>query len=93
MDAELKFKFNLPEERSSLLRTIKATDCYIAFFEIANEVFRPSRKHGYSDIELQKINEYLEGDHAEVVGDVIGLLEKKFFNILEHYGINLDDLE
>ena len=85
-------EFNLPEDRMEHLRAIKADDCFFALSEMANELYRPARKHGYSDPDLGKLNKYLESDKREMVIDIIELLEVKFFNILNDYGISLEDI-
>lgn len=83
--AKLEFDLNDSYERSAHKRAVSATDAYIALHKIANNLFRPARKHGYSEEGLQNLSQ-------ETI-DAIGLLEEKFYNILEEQGVDLEDLE
>lgn len=89
MIANLKFDLEDPDDRAAHKRCISATDAYLALWELQQEIFRPARKHGYDDLE---INELLAADSDDIALDVIGLLESKFFEILERNGIKLEDL-
>lgn len=86
--------FNLPEEREEFETAVKAGDYKLALWDIAQEVFRPARKHGYSDGKIQKL--LLDIDHNADVSseygkgtDLVGLLEEKFYEILRERGIEL----
>lgn len=74
-------EYNLPEDQEDFIRATKALDMELALWDIANEVFRPARKHGYADQELNTL--------AENNTELIGLLEQKFYAILEEKGISL----
>jgi len=78
-------KFNLPEEREDFELAQKAAAMSIAIENIGNEVFRPARKHGYGDEEIQTLIGSLGESKAS---ELIGLLEQKFYQILEEYGVN-----
>jgi hypothetical protein len=86
--ATIEFNLDLPEDINAFKRATKATEAYISFFRIGQEVFRPNRKHGYGDPELQKLVE-----NNPAASEAIELLEKKFYEILEEEGIDLNDLE
>lgn len=74
--------FNLPDE-SDELKNAMAGEVYLrALVEISDDVFRPHRKHGYSDPVLKKLCE------SEDVIKAIGLLEQEFHRILQEYGVN-----
>jgi hypothetical protein len=77
----LKFNLEDPHANRAFKRACSATDAYLVLHCIANEIFRPARKHGYDDQSLNNNEE------------VIGKLEDMFYELLEKYGINLDDLE
>lgn len=77
--------FNLPEEREELATTLQASSMSIALWDISNEIFRPARKHGYSEEEIRLLCEKI-GEDAETL---IGLLEKKFYAILEENDVKL----
>lgn len=70
--------FNLPEEQDDFDIACKATKMSIALFEIRQQVFRPARKHGYADKELQDLIE--KSPEARLV---VEKLEKLFSEICE----------
>lgn len=76
-------EFNLPEEREEFQMASNAVKYSIAIHDIGNEVFRPARKHGYADQELQQLIEK-NPDAAEI----ISLLESKFYEILREHGVD-----
>jgi hypothetical protein len=78
-----KLIFNLPEEQEEFDTVSKAGDFKSALWDVAQEVFRPARKHGYSDTKIQK--ELEDKDAFELVG----LLEAKFYEILSQHNIEL----
>ena len=81
----LTLKFKLPEESEEYRSARLGSKYQIALERIFNEVFRPARKHGYSDKELQTLSERpfisdpkarFNLDHAAPVGaDLISKLE------------------
>ncbi len=83
----LKFDLTDSEARASFKKATKANDAWLAFWSMSQEIFRPARKHGYSGV-LYEINEMVEQSPA--VAEAIGMLEKRFFQILEEYAIELD---
>jgi hypothetical protein len=59
--------------------------------KIADEVFRPNRKHRYeTDIEL-----LFDGlkDKKYLAEEIVYKLEEKLYNIIEELSLNLNDLE
>ncbi len=85
-------EFNLPEDRSDHIRATKATDAFIALWDIAQEIFRPARKHGYSDNRLRELMDYEKDPKtAEAVTEAISLLEQKFYEIVNERGVNPSD--
>lgn len=70
-----------PQDEVDMLMQASAMRC--ALWDIAQEIFRPARKHGYSD---PRKEELLNGKSMELVG----LLETQFYEILEARGISLD---
>jgi hypothetical protein len=77
----LQFNLEDPQTNRAFKRACSATDAYQVLDCIANEIFRPARKHGYDDESLN--------DNEEVIGK----LEDMFYELLCEYNINLDDLE
>jgi len=78
------------DEREEVLIMLKAQDMVSALSEIANDIFRPARKHGYND---REINELIDKCGTDKDGDyygpeLIGLLEDKFYIIMNERGIN-----
>lgn len=87
-------EFNLPEEQEEFETTVKASDYKLALWDIAQEVFRPARKHGYADVKIQKLIDTIDACVSTVMEngqgtDLIGLLEEKFYEILRERGIEL----
>jgi hypothetical protein len=72
--------FNLPEEHDDLMNALQAPRMSSALFEISQQVFRPARKHGYSDPELAKL--------AEGNEELIAKLEELFSQIIQQHEIN-----
>lgn len=64
-------EFDLPEDKDDLLLALNATKYTIALDEIGNQVFRPARKHGYSNPLVQtlidKLNDLVETLPTEVL--------------------------
>ncbi len=76
-------EYDLPEDREDFDRASKAWSMAIALDEIRNEVFRPARKHGYSDIKIAE----LIAKNPEDSEELIGLLEEKFYEIMRENGL------
>lgn len=92
--------FNLPEEQEEFRTACDAGKYKYVLWEIAQQVFRPARKHGYCDNSLQelldKVDEITvpahEGDIVYETGagtELVSRLEKLFYQILEEEGIKL----
>lgn len=84
--AILEFDLSDHHEKQEHRRAVNNLDAYLSLWDIAQEIFRPHRKHGYPNSELQKLL-----DSNEAVGEAIGILETQFYEILKHYGVNLDE--
>lgn len=83
---EVTLKFTLPEEKEEFTLATTAGEMHSALWDIAQEVFRPARKHGYPQREIQEaLGKCNEGEGEELVS----LLEKRFYEILEEHGIKL----
>lgn len=85
-------EFNLEdsgEERDAFTRACRADDAYRALWEISQNVFRPARKHGYRDEGMQDLLAKcgVNGEGEELVG----ALEKMFYEILNESGVSLDE--
>jgi hypothetical protein len=82
--------FNLPEEREEYNTVNKASEMSSALWEIRQELFRPARKHGYSDFELtaliKKINSKFKDEC--VAEELIGLLEDRFSMICSNNDVS-----
>ena len=101
-------QFNLPEDQSEFNAALKGADALGALFDVRQEVFRPARKHGYSDpnltLLLTSINTLIENaaDHSGwprdeygqlmVAEDIIYLLERRFTTILENHNLTSEDI-
>lgn len=74
--------FTLPEDADDHIKAVKAPDAFLALWRIQQEIFRPARKHGYNDAQLNKLLE------IEAVGEAIGLLEGMYREIIDDLGLN-----
>lgn len=100
MKTELKFVWDDENGTSEADEEIKLINnrrkMAVALWDIQQEIFRPARKHGYSDPRLNKLLESTkivtdkDGDSYAMGYEIVGLLEEKFHQILEQHGIELD---
>lgn len=93
-------EFNLPEEQEEFELAVKAGKYRAALWEISQQVFRPARKHGYSNMRIQTLLDTtdsvkvpaMDGYTEDMVGggtELIGELEKLFYQILQEEGIEI----
>lgn len=81
-------KFKLPSEQYEYYSATKGCDALAALWDIQQELFRPARKHGYSQ---PKLNALLEsGEGRDGILEAIGILEDMFRDILNEHDINID---
>lgn len=52
--------YNLPEDESEFNRAVKGAAAHSALWDVGQEVFRPARKHGYTDTRIQRLIEALD---------------------------------
>lgn len=71
-------RFKLPEEREEFDTAVRAGAMATAIWETGQEVFRPARKHGYSDPTIAALLEKC-GDFGT---ELVSALEQKFYEIL-----------
>lgn len=76
--------FDLNEDREEFRDCMQATKMSAALHDISNNVFRPARKHGYDDAAL---NALIEKNEDAV--EIIHLLEVKYYEIINSYGLEL----
>ena len=90
----LEFDLEEPDARDAFKRAVLADDSYMVLNEISDEIFRPHRKHGYSDRRIQnyidELDKKLKDDEENPILEVISLLEDNFRDILTEHAINLD---
>ena len=67
---------------------LKVNNYQIALMDIANNIFRPIRKHGY---ENKVINELCNNCGVSSVV-LIGALEEMFYEILNENGLDMEEL-
>lgn len=93
---------NEPELESRLRRALNADRYLMALSDIQQEIFRPARKHGYSDPHIAEALAHADENQVIVneagvdykVGagtELISLLEDKFLEILRDNSITLDE--
>lgn len=91
MKGTLTFNLTDNDERDQFELAAKAQDLHLALWDIRQQIFRPARKHGYEDREIQA---YFEPDspkgnepsHA-TAHDLVEAFEKMFNEILNKYSI------
>ena len=74
-------EYNLPEDMEEYELAMNGGAAHSALVDIAQQVFRPARKHGYSYPELKAL---AEGNEA-----LIAKLEELFYTIVEERGLTL----
>ena len=77
--------FTLPEEQTEFECAVNGSYAINALSDVRNFVFRPARKHGYSDNEIELLLEKLGDDGI----NLIDRLEQKFNSIVFDHGIEL----
>jgi hypothetical protein len=83
--------FELPEEQEEFSVAEAGGRSISAIHDIRNEIFRPARKHGYTNPEIQRLVERLdklaEGTDVGGATELIWELEQLFNAILIEYNI------
>lgn len=79
--------FNLPEDQEDFDAAVKADKMRSALQAIADDVFRPARKHGYHDSELNQLIESIPNGAGY---ELVSKLEDKFYSILTEYDVELN---
>ena len=93
--------FNLPEEQEEFNTAVNAGKYKVALWDIGQEVFRPARKHGYPEVDIQRCIDYLdsladaaaaaEGTEAKYSGtELVSMLEDLFYKVLENNEVKND---
>lgn len=93
-------EFNLPEDGEEFDTARNAAKYRAALWEISQLVFRPARKHGYSDPRIQELLERADTltttagtpDFAYEGGvgtELVSKLEEIFYQILRDEGIEI----
>lgn len=97
-----------PDDIRKLRRMLGVDALYGALWDIGQEIFRPVRKHGFQDDALRQALEAAdktevdsevrstETGEAYKLGagtQLVSLLEKRFFEILDDHGIDMDEYE
>ena len=81
-----------PEDERTLKLMFNAKNMAMAFWDISNELWRPARKHGYSDQNISKFfsQDLPEKELNERI-ELVAALEEKYRGILHDYGVYLED--
>ncbi len=77
------------EDKRELTTMLRANDLVNTLDDIWNDIFRPSMKHGYSDLELNKLIECCgeDGKGYHHAYDVIDNLGQMFLGICHENGV------
>ena len=91
MRTEITFMSDEPEDIETIAQMLSVHRVYNALSDIRDEVFRPARKHGYQDADLSALlGEAVPEAEVDARHEIIGLLERKFFDILNRHGVLTD---
>ena len=91
MRTEITFMSDEPEDTDTIARMLGVNHVYNALSDIRDEVFRPARKHGYQDADISALlGEAVPEAEVDARHEIIGLLERKFFEILNRHGVLTD---
>jgi hypothetical protein len=85
-------KYKLPDEDYEFYCATSGANALLALWTIQQEIFRPARKHGYSDPKLHKMIEEAPEGQGNTICEAIGILEEKFCEILNEYNIDLNKI-
>lgn len=86
--SEAILKFTLPEEIEEFNAARTGGMAHAALSEISQEIFRPARKHGYSDEDISNLIKKINKKCGEgVAEELISNLESKFHDILDNRGL------
>jgi hypothetical protein len=94
MIIELKFDTNDPDQKEEFRLVMQARQQLFALEEIADEIFRPARKHGYKDKHIEhllKLSGNIEPEGYGVGTELISALETKFYEILRNRGVSVHE--
>ena len=85
--------FTLPEEQEEFKIACDAGKLHGVLWDTGQEVFRPARKHGYSDVKIQnllnKLDEIKTEEGYGAGTELVNLLEQKFYELLNLRNIEL----
>lgn len=83
--SEAILRYKLPEDHEEFDTVLQAGEMKAALWAIGEEIFRPARKHGYPERDIGELVTKIGPDAEEL----IGLLEKKFYDIIHENNISL----
>jgi hypothetical protein len=82
-------EFNLPEEQQEFETAVSAGRMKSLLWDISQEIFRPARKHGYSDHRMKQFLD-TDGELKEEVAEAIGVLEQMFYEFVREHNVEID---
>lgn len=85
MKATIEFNLDDLEDKIKMKDALNAQSYKTTLYDIAREVFRPARKHGYAD---RKIQDIIEKNDDSI--ELVGLLEELFYKVLDDNEVTLD---
>jgi len=88
MKAILEFDLNDPEDREAHELAVSAPKLKRALEDVRNEIFRPARKHGYSESSIQSLMDTATPIPEGTTYALVDLLECKFNEILREHGVD-----
>jgi hypothetical protein len=91
-ESKLELNISLPPgEEEMLQHHLSGPKYHHAFYEIQQEIFRPARKHGYNDRDLNMLLEMAGKDEEgySIGESIIGKLEEMFLEYLSEKDISI----
>lgn len=75
-----KLVFDLPEEQEEFENAVHGSAWRDKFEQVWERCLRPRHKHGFN---IARLNELLEGEHGEAIGEYLDRLETLYHEINE----------
>jgi hypothetical protein len=87
MKAILEFNLDDNDDEESHRLALKASKFYSALWDIRQNVFRPARKHGYTDEGVDILLRTMSESEQDKAMALVGELERLFSEILDANGL------
>jgi len=77
-------------EKEDVIAMLKSGSMCALIAEVTNQIFRPARKHGYPDKEIEALIDACgeDKDGYSIGCELIGKLERKYYELLKEYDLD-----